>query len=55
MKRLLLFTPMKPLLLFAVALLAPDLRLVATEGYAIQTILTGSSPTSSRNAKWKPA
>ena len=54
MKRLLLFTPMKPLLLFAVALLAPDLRLVATEGYAIQTILTGSSPTSSRNAKWKP-
>ncbi len=54
MKRLLLFTPMKPLVLFATALLATGLRLVATEGYEIQTILIGSSPTSSRNANWKP-
>ena len=54
MNRLLLFTPMKPLVLFATALLATGLRLVATEGYEIQTILIGSSPTSSRNANWKP-
>ncbi len=45
---------MKRILSLAVALLATDLRLAATEGYAIQTILTGSSPTSSRNANWKP-
>lgn len=45
---------MKRILSVAVALLASDLRLAATEGYAIQTILTGSSPTSSRNANWKP-
>ncbi len=45
---------MKRILSLAVALLGSDLRLAATEGYAIQTILTGSSPTSSRNANWKP-
>ena len=42
---------MKRILPLATALLATGLRLVATEGYEIQTILTGSSPTSSRNAK----
>lgn len=45
---------MRRILSLAVAFLAPDLRLAATEGYAIQTILTGSSPTSSRHANWKP-
>ena len=46
---------MNRILPLAAALLATGLRLVATEGYEIQTILTGSSPTSSRNAKWKPS
>jgi len=45
---------MKRLLPLAVALLATGLRLIATEGYDLQTILTGSSPTSSRHAQWKP-
>ena len=45
---------MKRILSLAVALFATDLALAATEGYAIQSILTGSSPTSSRNANWKP-
>ena len=45
---------MKRFLSLAIALLAPELRVAATEGYAIQTILTGSSPTSSRHANWKP-
>ena len=45
---------MKRILSLAIALLAPEPRLAATEGYAIQTILTGSSPTSSRHANWKP-
>ncbi|MBL9201095.1 MAG: hypothetical protein JNL39_11340 [Opitutaceae bacterium] len=45
---------MKRFLSLAVALFATDLHLAATDGYAIQSILTGSSPTSSRNANWKP-
>ena len=45
---------MKRILSLAVALFATDLPLAATEGYVIQSILTGSSPTSSRNANWKP-
>ncbi|MBL9186946.1 MAG: hypothetical protein JNK23_05675 [Opitutaceae bacterium] len=45
---------MKRILWLTAALLATGISLVATEGYEIQTILTGSSPTSSRNANWKP-
>ncbi|MDP3070924.1 MAG: hypothetical protein Q8N18_11580 [Opitutaceae bacterium] len=45
---------MKRILPLAAALIATGISLVATEGYEIQTILTGSSPTSSRNANWKP-
>ena len=45
---------MKRTLSLAVALFATDLPLAAAEGYAIQSLLTGSSPTSSRNANWKP-
>jgi glucose/arabinose dehydrogenase len=45
---------MKRLLPFLTVLVAASLRLAATEGYEIQTILAGSSPTSSRNANWKP-
>ncbi len=45
---------MKRILPLAATLLATALGLAAAESYDIQTILTGSSPTSSRNANWKP-
>ena len=46
---------MKRIVLLGAGLLAATVvRLVATEGYEIQTILAGSSPTSSRSATWKP-
>jgi glucose/arabinose dehydrogenase len=45
---------MKLILPLAAALLVTALPLGATEGYELQTILAGSSPTSSRNANWKP-
>lgn len=45
---------MKRILPLVAALFVSGVRLAATEGYEIKTILTGSSPTSSRNANWKP-
>jgi glucose/arabinose dehydrogenase len=45
---------MKRILPLAATLLATALGLAAAESYDIQTILTGSSPTSSRHANWKP-
>jgi len=45
---------MKRILPLAAALFLLGLPLAATDAYEIQTILTGSSLTSSRNSNWKP-